>query len=237
MYERKNKLPEIHCKNCRLSKACRFNLMPEAIVELLEKGFAHNQKFRKGECLFRQGAPATSVFIILSGALKATLNTGCGEEIITGFHFPGEMLGLSSMGAGIYLTSALALETAFTCRLAYSRLLELSRESPDMQAGYMSLVANEIRAYQDALVLTKKMIDTRLAGFLINISKRNYANGLSASQLHLAMTQQDIGRHLDMAIESVSRAFSRLQRSGYIVIHGKDIYIPNIDSLCHFAAK
>ncbi|HHX0885369.1 TPA: helix-turn-helix domain-containing protein [Pseudomonas aeruginosa] len=235
--KRETKLPEIHCKNCRSSKSCPLKYLPEAIVELLENGFAHNRRFRKGEYLFHQSFPAASIFIILSGALKTTLDTEEGEEIVTGFHFPNEILGLSGIGGGIYLTSARALETVYSCELAYSHLLNLPSKLPNMQAIFISLMNNEIRIYQNMLTITKKMTDARLASFLVNISQRNYGNGLSASQVHLSMTRQDIGNHLDMAVESVSRAFSRLQRNGLIVIHGKNIYIPSTNNLSHFAAN
>ncbi|WP_185879234.1 helix-turn-helix domain-containing protein [Pseudomonas aeruginosa] len=220
-----------------MTKACYLNPLPEVITELLEEGFAHNLKLRKGECLFHQGAPAASIFIMLSGTVKTTVNTECGKEIITGFYFPGEVLGLSGMGSKTYLTSAKALETVFACELSYTHLFKLSRQPLYVQTILISIVTNELLDQQNLLISTRKIVDARLAHFIFNIAKKNHTNGLPARQLYLTMTRQDIGNHLGVAIESVSRSLTRLQKDSIIIIHKENIDILDMDALYRLATK
>ena len=81
----------------------------------------------------------------------------------------------------------------------------------------MRLMSREIRDDQQMmLLLSKKTADERIATFLVNLSARFRARGFSANQFRLAMSRNEIGNHLGLAVETVSRVFTRFQPNGLL---------------------
>ena len=89
---------QAHCKDCSLSSLClplSLNLEDmDALDDIVKRG----RPLKKGEFLFRQGDIFNSVFAVRSGTLKTFSLSDGGDEQITGFHLPSELVG--SVGHG-----------------------------------------------------------------------------------------------------------------------------------------
>ena len=92
---------QAHCKDCSLSGLClplSLNMQDmDALDDIVKRG----RPLKKGETLFRQGDTFSSVFAVRSGALRTFSVTDGGEEQITGFHLPSELVGLSGMDTDV----------------------------------------------------------------------------------------------------------------------------------------
>ena len=66
--------------------------------------------------------------------------------------------------------------------------------------------------------LSKKTAEERISALLLSIAARNGTRGLSVTRFRLAMSRNDIGNFLGLAVETVSRVFTRLQRAGILVV-------------------
>lgn len=88
---------QAHCKDCSLAPLClplSLNLEDmDALDDIVKRG----RPLKKGEFLFRQGDTFDSVYAVRSGALKTFSLSDGGEEQLTGFHLPSELVGLSGM--------------------------------------------------------------------------------------------------------------------------------------------
>lgn len=228
--------PQTHCKDCSLAALClplSLNLEDmDALDEIVKRG----RPLKKGDYLFRQGDAFSSVFAVRSGALKTFSLSDTGEEQITGFHLPSELVGLSAMDGELYPVSALALETTSICEIPFERLDELAVQLPQLRRQLMRLMSREIRDDQQMmLLLSKKTADERIATFLVNLSARFRARGFSAQNFRLAMSRNEIGNYLGLAVETVSRVFTRIQQSGLIEAEGKEVQILDPIELCALA--
>jgi CRP/FNR family transcriptional regulator len=58
--------------------------------------------------------------------------------------------------------------------------------------------------------------ETRLAAFLIDLRDRRAGLGLPAGHLPLPMSRADIGNHLGLASETVSRLLARFRDAGLV---------------------
>ncbi|MBU1331082.1 MAG: fumarate/nitrate reduction transcriptional regulator Fnr [Gammaproteobacteria bacterium] len=227
---------QAHCKDCSLAALClplSLNLEDmDALDEIVKRG----RPLKKGEFLFRQGDTFDSVFAVRSGALKTfTLSDG-GAEQITGFHLPSELVGLSGMDTEVYPVSAQALETTSVCEIPFERLDELSVQLPQLRRQLMRVMSREIRDDQQMmLLLSKKTADERIATFLVNLSARFRARGFSPSQFRLAMSRNEIGNYLGLAVETVSRVFTRFQQNKLLEADGKEVHILDPIELCALA--
>lgn len=227
---------QAHCKDCSLAALClpiSLNLEDmDALDDIVKRG----RPLKKGEFLFRQGDAFGSVFAVRSGALKTFSLSDSGEEQITGFHLPSELVGLSGVDGERYPVSAQALETTSVCEIPFERLDDLALQLPQLRRQLMRIMSREIRDDQQMmLLLSKKTADERIATFLVNLSARFRARGFSANQFRLAMSRNEIGNYLGLAVETVSRVFTRFQQNKLLEAEGKEVHILDPIELCALA--
>ena len=227
---------QAHCKDCSLAALCLPLSLDMQDLDALDNIVKRSRPLKKGEFLFRQGDTFASVYAVRSGSLKTFSVTDCGEEQITGFHLPSEFVGLSGMDTELYPVSAIALETTSICEIPFDRLDELSASLPQLRRQLMRIMSREIRDDQQMMMLlSKKTADERIATFLVNLSARFRARGYSPQQFRLAMSRNEIGNYLGLAVETVSRVFTRFQQSGLLAAEGKEINLINLIEICALA--
>jgi len=125
-----------------------------------------------------------------------------------------------------------ALENTEVCELPFDRLEELAREMPGLQHQLFRLMSREILEEETQLLMLGRMkAEERLAAFLLNFSKRFEQLGASPVELRLPMSRQDLGDYLGLALETVSRLFSRFQDEGMIRVQGRSVVLRDIKRL------
>lgn len=227
---------QTHCKDCSLAPLCLPLSLELADMDALDDIVKRGRPLKKGEFLFRQGEAFSAVYAVRSGALKTFSLSDNGEEQITGFHLPSELLGLSGVDSQTYPVTAQAQETTSVCEIPFERLDELSVQLPQLRRQLMRVMSREIRDDQQMmLLLSKKTADERIATFLVNLSARHTARGYSAVQFRLSMSRNEIGNFLGLAVETVSRVFTRFQQNGLLEAQGKEVRILDAQQLCAVA--
>lgn len=227
---------QAHCKVCSLAALCLPLSLDMQDLDALDNIVKRSRPMKKGDFLFRQGDAFASVYAVRSGSLKTFSVTDCGQEQITGFHLPSEFVGLSGMDTELYPVSAIALETTSICEIPFDRLDELSASLPQLRRQLMRIMSREIRDDQQMMMLlSKKTADERIATFLVNLSARFRARGYSPQQFRLAMSRNEIGNYLGLAVETVSRVFTRFQQNGLLAAEGKEINLINLIEICALA--
>jgi CRP/FNR family transcriptional regulator len=186
----------------------------------------------KGQLLSSQGDKFQSVFAIKTGSVK-TYTTSCsGEEQITGFYFPGDLIGLNAIDSGICPDSMKVLETSTVCQVPFEQLDGLSSELPKLRRQILKTMSKEICNEQNMLqLLAKKNADERMATFLLRLSSRFKTRGFSESRFRLSMSRNEIGNYLGLTVETVSRVLTRLQKSDFLVVENKEIEILDFKAL------
>jgi CRP/FNR family transcriptional regulator len=195
-------------------------------------------RLKKGESLYRQGDTLTAVYGIKFGTLKTEYALPDGREQITGFHLPGEMLGLDGIGNNQYQSNAVALEDSEACVVKFSEFETLARQIPSLQQQFHRILSKELTQDQRHLLsLGSLRAEERLASFLLNFSDRLAARGYSPNEYHLRMSREEIGSYLGIQLETVSRLFSRFTESGLIQIKQRHLKLIDMDGLLELAGK
>lgn len=214
------------CQNCSLSALCLPIALADEDVNRLDQIIERKRPLKKGELLFHQGEEFDSVFAVRTGTLKTFNITNSGEEQITGFYCPSELVGLSGIDDNHYPVSAKALETTTVCEIPFSHLEQLSSQIPSLKHQLFRLMSRKICDDQQMMVLLgKKNADEKVASFLLNLSHRFKKRGYSATAFRLSMSRGEIGNYLGLAVETVSRVMTRFQKNGLIDVDGKEISI------------
>ena len=222
----------VTCGSCRLNSMCLPISLHLDDVDKLSNIIQRGRPLHKGDYLYRANSPFHSIFAIRSGSVKAVTISDNGDEQITGFYLPGEVVGLDGLSNDRYTNSVLALETSSVCEVPFHRFEELSQKIPNLQRHFLQLMSREITEDQRIIsLLSKSSAEARIAALLVSISNRNHRRNLSAHEFLLPMTRTDISNFLGLRIETVSRIFARLQKNNIISIDKKNVLIEDMDAL------
>jgi CRP/FNR family transcriptional regulator len=208
-----------------------MGLAPED-VERLDDIVKRTRPLHRGDFLFRTGDRFRSLYVVKTGSIKTFAPSPEGGEQVLGFHLPGEIIGLDAIDTEAHACSAKVLETSAICEIPFSRLAELSASIPSLQHQMFRLLSKEISHDTDMLLLLgKKNAEERLAAFLVSLSRRLAKRGLSPTDFYLSMSRHEIGNYLGLAVETVSRLFTRFQDEGLLKVDRKHVELIELDGL------
>ncbi len=205
------------CDQCFQSRSC----LQAALLRdgSMDRGGMAKAAIRlsKGQRLFATGRSLDRVYAIRAGSFKSVLRCADGRQQVLGFHVSGDTVGLDGFAAQLYLCDAVATEASEACEIDARALESAARDHPILRRRIQSMIAQSMmRAQHNLLVLGSMQGTERLAYFLLDMSERYQALGLSSREFVLRMTRKDIGSYLGLYSETVSRLFSRLEQAGLI---------------------
>lgn len=184
-------------------------------LELLRK----DVNLQPQETLFYEGDGADALFNVTLGAIKIYKLLADGRRQITGFLLPGDFLGLALLNR--YSYSAEAITSARLCRFPRTALEKLLDEFPKLEKRLLQSASNELAAAQDQmLLLGRKTAKERIATFLLSLADREARRTGPSDIVDLPMSRNDIGDYLGLTVETVSRTFTRLRKTGLIELRG-----------------
>ena len=223
---------QIACKVCSMRELCLpIGLNHDELTDL-DEIIRHRPPLRRGDRLFKQGQPLGGLFAVRSGSVKTTVETEDGQEKVISFGLPGELIGLEAIAEGVHRSNAVALETTSVCEIPFDRLDEVAGRIPSLRRQLLRLMSREISDDQRQLqLLGGSGADQRLAAFLVSLSQRFEQRGFSPREFNLSMSRQDVAAYLGMAVETVSRLFSRFSDEGMIEVDRKHITLLDIERL------
>jgi CRP/FNR family transcriptional regulator, anaerobic regulatory protein len=181
---------------------------------------------RKGDALFRAGDRSNALYALHTGIIKTMTPAANWFEQVTGFHLPGEIIGVEGLGNEAHDGHALALDTADVGVIPISRINERVREDGSLQGKLFGLLASAIvRERSLALMMAVMRAERRVAWFLLDLGERYATCGHSSTEIVLRMSREEIGSYLGLKLETVSRLFSRFAEGRLIGVTGRTIRI------------
>jgi len=230
------RLTETRCQTCSLSSLCLPLALEVEDMDRFDAIIRRRAPLKKGETLVRQEAPFSSVFAVRSGSLKQLISAGSGDEQLSNFYLPSELVGLDGIDEERYPGTVVALETTTVCEIPFDRLDGLSEHLPELRAQLYRSLSKELRDDRRMLRLLSRMTaDERLASFLVNLSSRFRRRGYSAYSFRLSMSRADIGNYLGLAVETVSRILGRFQQQQLLAVSGREVNIIDLKNLAELA--
>jgi len=172
------------------------------------------------------------VYAVKSGAVKTTLSNQEGVEQVLGFHLPGDMLGFDAFDTNVHACNAIALEDTLLCKISMDVFDELSSRVPGIRKVMRHQIGKEISHNQNMLLsLGQQQADERLAVYLLKLATYYQSRGFSEKEFLLPMPRQDLANYLGMAVETLSRLFSRLTEDNVINIDRRMITVTDRKAL------
>lgn len=218
----------VACSSCCLKGVCLPCDLSQSELNQFDRIATAKRRVARGASVYHSGDGFESLYAVRSGAFKTVGVSRDGAEKITGFHLPGELLGLDAIGANRHDFSAIALEDSEVCVIPFAQLEQVTLTLPALQHQLLRLLSADIsRDHGLMLLLGSMTAEQRLAAFLLSMSRRHQRLGYAADRFMLRMTREEIGNYLGLTLETVSRLLSRFQREELIAVHQRDIELRN----------
>jgi CRP/FNR family transcriptional regulator len=201
-------------------------------LESLDDIIERKKPLHKHDKLVSAGQPFNTLYAVRSGSFKSYISDKDGVEQITGFHFPGDIIGFDALKDQVHQSYSKALETAMVCELPYDTLEVVSERYPALRKQIMKFMSAEIKHdHELMMLLSKRSAEERLLHFISHLSQRFDERGYSARQFNLSMTRNEIGNYLGLTVETISRLLTRFQKEDLIKVDGKLITILDLDGV------
>jgi CRP/FNR family nitrogen fixation transcriptional regulator len=168
-------------------------------------------QFSRDEIIFRQGQPVVQIYRVESGCIRTQLNLDDGRRLVTGFYFPGDYFGLETRKK--HLVSSQAVTSSVLWAVRTKALNSRRAVDASVAAHMLHIMTIELQRVQNHSLLLRAPASKRVADFLFELKKRN-----RQKEVGLLMSRLDIADYLNLTIETVSRALTRLEKRSVISI-------------------
>ncbi len=222
----------LNCQHCGFSQLCLPYTLNDSELNKLDDIIQRKKPSHKGDYLFEAGKPLQALYAVRTGSFKTFTLSEQGEEQITGFHLPGDVIGFDAISQQQHPSYAQALETAMVCEIPFNNLDLLLDQLPKLRVQLMRLMSEDISDdHHMMLLLNRKTADEKLAAFISSLAVRFGSRGFSRKEFRLTMTRGEIGNYLGLTVETISRLLGRFHKDGIIHVDGKLISIVDMDKL------
>ncbi|WP_085757462.1 Crp/Fnr family transcriptional regulator [Oceanicoccus sagamiensis] len=201
--------PQLPCH-----KVALYEGLSEAEVAQL-MAISRSKDVAAGEYLFHQHSNANSIYIIEEGVLMVERSSENGRRQIMSFMFPGNFVGFTHNDFFEYSVQTLTPARVLEC--SRHDFIRLGEAIPTLKKN-VEVIGNKVMLglFDQLFALGQKKAHERLGFLLQQLKDRQTISG--GFSFELFMTRQDIADYLGLTLETVSRAFSRLQKEGVIKI-------------------
>jgi CRP/FNR family transcriptional regulator len=211
--------------------------LPCGLARLEEPGLqVKRRRLPRRATLYRQGQAFDAVYAVRAGTFKSVQHTHDGLEQVTGFHVPGEVLGLDGLARERHESAAVALEDSEVLVLPYAQLRGIASAIDGLHDLIARLLSREMVRDRGRLqLLAHRSAEVRLCAFLLDLSQRMRSRGFSGTEFHLRLTREEIGSYLGLNLETVSRTFGSLQQQRLLAVEGRHVRLLDLALLAQAA--
>jgi len=200
---------------------------------------AFERRFQKDEVLFVAGEEARGLYVIVAGAVRAFRVSLDGREQVIHVERAGATIAeVPVFDDGTYPSTAAAEEDTTVLFIDKRDVQHLCLEHPKITLAALRVLAGRLRRCAELVeALSLREVGQRLARFLLAEARRSgtpIENGIS---INLSQTNQQIAARIGSVREVVSRAFTRLQHDGLVIVEGRRAIIPDEAALEKFAGQ
>jgi CRP/FNR family cyclic AMP-dependent transcriptional regulator len=219
----------------RLTGEFFSKLSPEAIKDLSSMAFAVN--YPAGKIVFSEKDSTSSIYIVLDGEVKLSMNSSDGRRLILRIAKKGEILGLASVLSGN--ASEITAETLHPAKLAPISRRDFTNFLMRHTEVYLTLTEELSRQYTSACeqlrtVGLSNSAPEKLARLLLEWSEdgKTTADG---THFRFPLTHGEIGEFIGASRETVTRTLSIFKSRHLVAFHGSTLTIPSKTALESYA--
>lgn len=208
-------------KSCFLCRLCLPDWLPA--IDAHKRNF----KVKKGEQIFKEGAPVEGIYFLFKGTFKVHKRWDSEKELIIRFAGEGDIIGHLGLGkAPLYPVSATALEPSVVCYLTMDFFESTLKVNTELTYKLMHFFANELQESQKSMRdLAHMSVKARIAQAFLSLKNQFGTN--TEGYINLEITRQDISSFAGSSYETLFKVSNELVAQNIVVFKGKNIRIIN----------
>ena len=212
------------CTKCVTRALCLHDHLDFDELDSLTTKYTQKMKIKAGDPIFHNGDSIHSLYTVRVGFIKVEYSLPNGHHQVNHFATNGDLIGADGIANGKHQLDATALTDGELCSLSFARIQSLISENPNIQKAIECAMSRELNNTQEHLFsLGSHTVEQKLAFFIIHL--HNKLGGLHSNLrcIRLPMSRDDLKSYLGVTIESLSRAFTSLEKKGYFQVRNKDV--------------
>lgn len=183
------------------------------------------ESLRRGEVLFHEGDPGTTLYIIVDGKIKLGHTSDDGRENLIAILGPREIIGeLSLFDLGKRSTTATAVAPTTLLALAHKDLMGFIDTHPDMAKHMLRQLAQRMRRTNDQMAdLVFADVPGRVAKALLDLASRFGERTQDGIYVAHDLTQEEIAHLVGASRETVNKSLADFVSRGWIRLEGRAV--------------
>lgn len=218
----------------------RWNFTTQSVLNVLSEeeynlliSHQSDNRYQKGDVIFREGAVPSGIFLIRSGKVKKYKVDQIGKEQIIYVADQGELIGYHAvLSEERYPDSAAALEESLISFIPKEDFMAALLRSPLFMQRLLKALSHEFTVLSNSIsVFAQRTGPERLAIALI-VLREKYKNTQQTDQeIVLNISRSDLANIAGIAQENVIRLLKEFKTEGILDTEGRKILIKDVKLL------
>ncbi|MCO5950226.1 Crp/Fnr family transcriptional regulator [Mucilaginibacter sp. RT5R15] len=192
-----------------------------------------DQKYLKGDVIFREGSVPAGIFLIRSGKVKKYKVDNLAKELIIYVANHGELIGYHAvLSEERYPDSAAAIEDSLISFIPKEDFISILHRSPAFTHRLLKTLSHEFTVLANTIsVIAQRTAHERLAIALIVLREKYKDDKPGEKDIILNISRMDLASMAGIAQENVIRLLKEFKAEGIIETEGRKILIKDIRRL------
>ena len=178
---------KISCIDCSVKHLCVGDGLKSLDLEQLNHLIKSVKYVIKKDHVYHMNAPVINIFAIYRGSCKEYWIDENGNECVTNFYFPGDIIGIESVAKHTYMFYTQTLEDSEFCVIPINEFLGLMTRAPDILKRFIGITNQKMR--HDQTTCVGITANEKVCDFLLNIAMRMYERNPHEKEICLTMSQ------------------------------------------------
>lgn len=192
-------------------------LSREALDEVRRS--SSRKRVGKGDVLFHQDEPVTTLYIVVVGRLRALQTTAEGNQVIIRYLGPGEIAGYAALDdSATYPGTVAAVDDSHVIGLSKGAIRRLLERFPQVALNALSVLGTRYRETQLRLrELSTESVERRLARTILRLGSQAGRRTAHGIEIAFPLSRQDLAEMAGTTLHTVSRTLSGWEKDGLVM--------------------
>ena len=212
-----------------------FRDLPQAVIEHLGS-YMKTRRVARGTTMFAKGDPGSGLMGVLAGAVKVSVASADGKDIVLNVFREGDIFGEIALLDGRPRTAdATAMSDCELIVIERRDFVPFLSSQPDVMLKFIEILCSRLRRTSEQVQdITFLNLPTRLAKTLLQLT--GGVQG-SATPSKATITQREISQMIGMSRESTNKQLRAWAKRGWIRLERGGVGVLALDKLAAIAAE
>ncbi|MGA2722444.1 MAG: Crp/Fnr family transcriptional regulator [Bryobacteraceae bacterium] len=175
-------------------------------------------EFRKGQLIYSQDQPSTSIYLVIEGKVKVSRTGNDGRQVVVDIYQPDEFFGESALlNLPHRCEQAAALDNTRLMAWSTAEIEDMVAKRPRLAVALLQILAKRSIDFTERIEsLSVDNIARRLARSLIRFADREGTRGDNGSARMAPLTHELLAQYVGTSREIVTHYMNQFRKDGHL---------------------